>query len=373
MSSLGSLLGNRSALVLTPGALNYFYDVAGRRVAEALRSLGIATRLVRVGEPTERELAEGAGWDFAFVINLAEVLAADPDPNQAARKMALVRERAGRLITWAMDAVHTEWYRQIERLADHFGVDLIADAGLVDQSPLLAKSRRAMYRFVLAALTQRERDMVQSTRFTDTKRVFPWAVVGHETPDRVRLLERLTREIDPRGFVYLPPLAPYRTGREHLDEAGLERVLSRTRLYIWRAHHDRFYMESERFRQALLAGALPLKIVRSDEQTAPVPFQRWLVEETDLARLRTLEFATEREAFRAEYLTLPTLEQGLATLLEGVELTHGLEQGHGQGRRHDRDSKLESRDFFAAVDSVKPVGVGRPARTRPRGRGPDPG
>jgi hypothetical protein len=143
--------------------------------------------------------------------------------------------------------------------------------------------------------------------------------VGHASAERARLVRRLLSEVDPAGFVYLPQLAPYREKGPHLNEAQLQSLLERSRFHVWCSHHPHFYLESERFRNAALAGCLPLKVVQlPPDGPGPLPFARRVVLEGDMAAaMRSADFEREWNSFAAEFLALPSLEQTVAGLLAG--------------------------------------------------------
>src|SRR3954466_3428915 len=76
-------------------------------------------------------------------------------------------------------------------------------------------------------------------------------------------------------------------------------------------------MESERFRDSLLSGSLPLKVVDRPPDGARVfPFE-YLVSERGGAPgwLRETAFAPTWRRFRDEFVGLPSLEEGLAAFM----------------------------------------------------------
>src|SRR5262249_46022612 len=146
-------------------------------------------------------------------------------------------------------------------------------------------------------------------------RTFPWAFVGHSTPERTALVDYLLQAVDPRGFVYMPALTTFtEKGSPHLNQQQFERVLRHTRYQFWCSHHAHFYMEPERFRTSLLTGGVPVKVVESKAKVPPsVPFSYLVVEERNLAGwVKEGVFAQVRRRFRRDFLGLGRLHHHLA-------------------------------------------------------------
>ena len=102
-------------------------------------------------------------------------------------------------------------------------------------------------------------------------RPIPWAVIGHYTEERLRLVSQLLERVGPRGFVFLPPLRPVRQDQARLSPPTVRSVLSRTRYYVWCAHHQFPYFESFRFLDGLLAGAVPCKLDAGELVSSTIP------------------------------------------------------------------------------------------------------
>jgi hypothetical protein len=85
-------------------------------------------------------------------------------------------------------------------------------------------------------------------------------------------------------------------------------------------------MEGERFRDSLLTGSVPLKVVgRPPESSRVFPFEDLVVEHGDAAaRVCELDYAEAWGRFREEFLALPSLEEGLAAFV-GVAAPAGEE------------------------------------------------
>jgi hypothetical protein len=143
------------------------------------------------------------------------------------------------------------------------------------------------------------------------------------TTARTALVDYLVREVDPRGFAYIPQFAPYtEKGSPHLNGEQFLAVLRRTRYQIWCSHHSAFYMESERFRMSLLAGGVPVKVLASAEHCqAAAPFSYLMIEQSVLAeRLRSFDFEVIRRRFRDDFRQIQPLPAGLAAFLASTSV-----------------------------------------------------
>jgi hypothetical protein len=305
----------RKALVLIPGTVNYFYNLAGRRVAESLRELGFEVCLATLGEQSCTQ------YDWCLLSNISEVLHSFGDRNRALGKLRELGRTCKVMTALSIDSVATVWYRRTQDDCRAAGVPNILDLSLHDQGRLLPAAARSTYRFLPAGLTTTELRSLDGINWDDAARTIPWAFVGHFTPQRIALVDYLIREVDPRGFVYMPTCAPYtEKGSPHLNQQQFETVLQRVKYQIWSSHHSAFYMEGERFRMSLLAGGVPVKVL-----TAPLdarqlaPFSYLMVQQTELAdRLQHFNFQDVRNRFREEFTRIKPLAMGLAEFLNSV-------------------------------------------------------
>ncbi len=316
-ASLSDSRGKR-ALIVIPGTVNYFYNLSGHRVAEALRSLGYSADV-----RTLQECREG-GYDTCILSNLAEVLHSYGDEAAGIEKVRALRRSCRGAACLAIDCVGTYWYHRLRELSARADVDLLLDLGLYDQSPWLEPAHRATYRFVFSGLTPAEQELAAEVCQDAGARPIPWAFVGHNTHNRVALVDQIIRTVDPRGFVYIPTLAPYtEKDSPHLNQQQFEAVLRRTRYQIWCSHHDHFYLEPERFRTSLLTGSVPVKVVSaSGGVPKEAPFRYLMMEADDLgARLNADVFARVRRQFYQDFQALPTLAQQLAGVVTEIGLS----------------------------------------------------
>ena len=243
----------QSALVVIPGTANYFYNQAGRRVAEALREAGWQAKLTTLTAVDEQEYA------LTLVVNLSELIFSRRLADDGWERLHALRGRCGKLVQVLLECATTHWFQQACELGAEAKTDALFDLGLHDQATDVPAAQRAGYQFICNGLLASEWTQAQRAA-AQTARPIPWAVVGHQTPDRVRLVARLVEEFDTRGFFYLPQLDPVTEGGPHLDEKKFQQVLERTQYQVWCSHHHGFYLEGERFRASLLAGGLPVKV-----------------------------------------------------------------------------------------------------------------
>jgi hypothetical protein len=312
------------ALILIPGTVNYFYNLSGRRVAEAFEELGFAVEVSTLDNHPQGE------YDCCLLSNISEILHAHGDAADGLRRIITLGSHCRVMASLAIDCVSTPWYHRIRDFSAQAGVGLIVDLGLYDQGPFLPPADRASYRFVLSGLTRSEAQLLESLEEQDdSDRTIPWAFVGHLTPHRAALVDHLIQTVDPRGFVYMPAPAPYtETGSPHLNQQQFERVLGRTRYQVWCSHHEFFYMEPERFRSSLLTGGVPVKIVASRQElpeSAPLGYLMMEAAEAG-AHLTAGGFPQLRRRFRDDWRRFPTLGQEMARLVRdfGIEIDSSL-------------------------------------------------
>lgn len=316
MSVTVTLGRDRRALVLIPGTVNYFYNQTGRRVAAALGALGLTADVRTLGE-----CPPGAGgYDVCVLANVSEVLLAYGGVADGVGRLRALRGGGTPTLSLALDCVATPWFHRLSELSREVGADAVLDLGLCDQSAGVAPRDRGLYRFVFNGLTPGEQARLAAPA-PDAPRALPWAFVGHNTPDRVALVDHLVRHVDPGGFVYVPTLAQYREkGSPHLNEQQFERVLRQSRYQVWCSHHRHFYMEPERFRMSALTGSVPAKVVPAAEAVpADAPFRYLVMTPQELpGRLAVGAFERVRERHRRDWLASPTLAAGLSGVLDDL-------------------------------------------------------
>lgn len=312
---------SRRALIIIPGTVNYFYNLSGERIAEALRELGV-----------EVEISTLSGWvegsyDWCLLSSINEILHAYGDEESGLARLETLRAGCGSMASLTLECVSTPWHHRIRDLSARAGVDRILDLGLYDQGEFLNPDERTRYRFVFSGLTPSERRRFDDLDEHRADRTIPWAFIGQVTPDRAALVDHLIQAIDPRGFVYMPGTAPYtEKGSPHLNQQQFERVLRQTRYQIWCSHHPYFYMETERFRTSLLTGGVPIKIVDSRAEVPESTPLRYLILEPGEVEGRLTDdlFVQLRRRLWQDWRRFPTLDAGMARVLaEAGILTKG--------------------------------------------------
>jgi hypothetical protein len=295
--------------IIVPGTVNYFYNRAGERIADALRTLGYAPAVRTLLSAREPQ----AGC--ALLVNPAELLASCPRGDGLRRLADLTRTRP---LTAAvtLECAGTHWFTGIAGTCEAANIRHVIDVGFVNQYQEVPAALRRHYHFVVNGLTAAERALVRASG-GGGPRPIPWVVVGHHSPQRAALADRLVRDLSPGGIVYLPSLAPVTETGPHINEQQFRLILERSEFQIWCSHHDHFYMESERFRMSLLTGGIPIKVLSHAPDPGQVlPFQYLMPGADEVADvLGRMDVRAVRARFEAEYLALPSLEDGLAEVL----------------------------------------------------------
>jgi hypothetical protein len=299
--------------VLIPGTVNYFYNVEGKRLAEALTNLGCQATLGTLDSYVERK------YDWCFLFNLYEIDFAYRDRPGFLREIQKLKSSCNFVIPALLESVQTKWFNDSIQIMTEADLHTILDLGFENQQALLSDSSQYEYCSLFNGLTNGERQSVQSSpsAISPIERPIPWTFVGQATGERLRLVERLVQEYDPAGFVYLVRHVPYQENGPHLNGQQLNRVLQRTRYKIWCSHHPYYYLESIRFRLALANGCVPVKITAGTQNASPAaPFSSIIFNEIEwIDRLRALDFETARQDFVAQFLALPSLESSVSDLL----------------------------------------------------------
>ena len=156
--------------------------------------------------------------------------------------------------------VDTPQYRG--RLSTGISFDAVFDVGFVSQRDQHSDVSEVPYHFVFNGLTREEEPWATESAHTG-ERTIPWALVGTRNHRQLELLAELfEHRIDPTGFCFLRvPLRSKAAAEPTLSNSGLSAVLSKARYLLWTSDRSVAYYESFRFIQALLAGAVPCKIV----------------------------------------------------------------------------------------------------------------
>ncbi|MCE7948942.1 MAG: hypothetical protein DYG88_16085 [Chloroflexi bacterium CFX4] len=308
----------RRVLIVVAGSINYYYDTIGYRLAEAFHNLGSVVDVctLKTYQPAE--------YDLTLYVNLYEVAVAyckgQPDLVEAIRLIKAMKARTTQIGVVLLECVQTNWFAETYRLCEQTGIQALYDLGFHSQYPYMQPAMREGYHFFFNGLTQSERRKVLRWRNTHQERPIPWAFIGHLEKRRMLFAHRLIKRCGANGILYLPHLTHITEEGPHINGEQLQKILERTRYYIWVSHHDYFYVESERFRNALMAGSVPIKVQDHEptDESARLPFTYLMLNETDFdEQLRAFDYADVRDRFIRDYLTLPSLEAGVArTILQ---------------------------------------------------------
>jgi hypothetical protein len=244
------------------------HDELARRLAVACQDLARE----RADVLSSRELCDLAGDELReatlLVVSPFECLGTSGDREAFASAFASARRR----ILASVEPVGSPWYEK--QFVFPLRFDAVFDVGFVPRESEHWLSEVA-YHFVFNGPTRDEEHTI-SELSPQRERPIRWALVGYPTARRLELAARLTEELDPGGFVFMPgkpsrpnpdgspgppqPLAPH----EKVSPSGLDAVLSKSSYYVWTQAHNFRHYESLRFVVALRSGAVPCKVVDSD-------------------------------------------------------------------------------------------------------------
>jgi hypothetical protein len=314
----------RKALVLRPAGMNYFHELRGRRIAEALCCLGLSVDFGSLDERFEEE------YDLCVLTNSTEILfgsgsitpptgtSSTTERKQSALAAILrLRRHCGTVACCLHDCTEIATYEEIQRLCQATGIDTILDFGFRDQSASPPRSLSSLYHFIPNGMTPSEQEAVGHEK-NEEERPIPWVFIGHATSHRVALVNNLIARVDPRGFVYMPNLGKIAVKElQQLNQRQYETVLRKCRYHVWYSHHQHFCLESESFRLSLLTGCVPIKVISDDEdRPSSLPFDYLIVRESEAAeKIRQFDFDEILRRFRADFLDYPSLAEGLTKFL----------------------------------------------------------
>jgi hypothetical protein len=313
-------------LVVVPGAVNYFHNRAGERIAAASRAIGLPAEVHTLESLRNRE------GGCVLIVNPGEAVAGHPNKAEALDLVQGLARRHEGVAAVMLECARTHWYTDQLAYCATAGIDAVIDLGFVNQHDAQPAAARAGYQFVVNGLTADERRLV-NRRAVPTGRPIPWVFVGHYSAGRAGLVGRLVRDAAPGGLVYLPSLSPVVSGGPHLGEPSYLAVLSRAAVQVWCSHHEHFYIESERFRMSLLAGGVPVKAVARPPASGPlVPFHYLMPTIDGLPEfLREMDLAQTWARFVDDFLSLPSLEEGIAEALAALGVTPGTAEPQANG------------------------------------------
>jgi hypothetical protein len=250
-------------LILYPPGVNWFYESLAHHVRDELALEGHPTRLITPAEFISAPLATLDDADDLMIINLFECAHCVGGPiggsTQSINSLAILRERLPRFrrrILLMLDGIYTSWFTAQLNVADGTLTDVF-DFCIVPQVDR-PRIGGCQYTWIQESLTRYERDhLVQH----DVERPLVWSMIGHSTRDRADVADVLVGSLSPSGLLFMPGLRPfYQDGSQNFSAEALDRVLRKTRYYVWTSHHRFPYHEGLRSLHAIRNGAIPVKI-----------------------------------------------------------------------------------------------------------------
>jgi hypothetical protein len=252
---------------------------------------------------TSRELCELAAKELRdatlLVVGPFECMGTSGDRSTFVSAFA----SAGRRVLASVVPVGSPWYEKQFMFPLNF--DAVFDLGFVSQEPKHSLLEVA-YHFVFNGSTRDEERTIRELT-PPRERTILWALVGYPTARRLELAARLTEDLDPGGFVFMPgqpgrlnpdgfPWWPQPLARhEKMSPSSLATVLSQSSYYVWSSAHDLAYYESFRFIVAVRSGAVPCKIAHdgTSEGLSDIPGV--------FPSVQALCFAVQEEGAPAQY------------------------------------------------------------------------
>ncbi|MGF1472186.1 MAG: hypothetical protein ACFB50_10660 [Rubrobacteraceae bacterium] len=294
---------------------NIFYQELASRIATACEEISYPAKL-RSAQEIERLAKEDLQERVAVLVMPSECLISVGNSREFLSAVASAKKR----ILLLAEAMEDKWWEAQFQLPVEY--DAFVDVGFVSQEEKTA-SLSAPYHFLFDGPTEPQRRVLERG-VSSEKRSIPWTLVGNMGEGRAELLMDLIEEVNPGGFVFLPKAHARRRQaileKTHwmLSPSELSRVLKHTRYYVWCSRHSFKYYESFRFIEALLAGAVPCKIVGEDfwkETDVPCIFSS--VEDFG-KRIRSVGFDRMFQSSRDYYLSWGLLSEHLRKVLDDV-------------------------------------------------------
>lgn len=236
--------------IVYPPAASIFYEDLARRLMAACEELqreAVLRSSADVTNMEEEQLCDAT----LLIVNPQESLHKVGDHDRYFSRLSAGRKR----VMVLAEAVGFEYFEKQFELPLKY--DMLIDVGFSSQKDKLGH-RDIPYRFLFNGPDQEEKRRIAA--MSPSQRRIPWAVIGHHRPSRARLVEDLIGVLGPDGVVFLPTGGAVREGRGTIGPSGLGSTLSHTRFYVWQSLHEFTYYESFRFREAVMAGAVPCKI-----------------------------------------------------------------------------------------------------------------
>lgn len=249
------MVDRETITIVYPAEGSDFYKQLARRLATACSENSRTVSLYSSAEVRDME-SDHLADEAVLIVNPWECSIQIGDSAAFFSTLSGARRR----ITVLAEAAGFEWFTKQFELPLHH--EMLIDVGFVSQEDKL-QDLQVPYRFLSNSATREEERMLEQA--TPYEKPIPWAFIGHNRQTRINLAAQLVDELDPGGFVFLPDRGRgVKEGQGTIGPLGLSALLSRTKYYIWNSLHEFEYYESFRFREAVLAGAVPCKIDDAD-------------------------------------------------------------------------------------------------------------
>ena len=304
---------NEEFVIIYPQSGASFYEMLGRRLEAACEEISVGATAVSAEEILGMAEDRLSGAAVAVV-----------QPHQCyfglndKQKFSRTVSRAAKKIAVTAESVETVYFENQVKVPVQF--DALLDVGFVSQKEKLGRQGdfEVPYRLLMHGPTGAERQRIEQVSASGKE--IPWATVGHDRPGRSKLARDLMQSFDPGGVVFLPPegiLVSQERGM--IGPSGLDALLQKTRFYVWQSLHDFAYYESFRFREAVLAGAVPCKIDATagswGADGIPGVFRSV---ESFVDTVRELGFEAMRESAKEFYLSQGLFSDHLKKVLHGA-------------------------------------------------------
>lgn len=315
-------LHDLKALIIIPGTVSYFYDEEGRRIAQALEYLGAYVDIFTLSQVTD-----SMSYDWCFLMNLSEIEFAYQHSEGMFQQLELLKLQCRQVAMVLLESVEMKWFRQSFMLLQKAKINILIDLGFHNQYAKASPSAKRVYHYVFNGLTQVEKKQLMAMQTAIEERPIPWTFVGHLSHQRLDFIDNLTTHLSRNGYIYMVHFTPVTETGPHLNQAQFHRVLTRTRYKIWCSHHPYFYVESIRFRMALMSGSVPIKVnLRTQNyENEDFPFRYLIFDETDFyEKMRLLDFTMIRQKFVTDFQQMPTLEVGLLETIQKIDKVSAL-------------------------------------------------
>lgn len=305
----GMMPASDNVTVVYPQAGNAVFHALARRLADAGEEAGRSVVLLPASSVCALGRRDLAG-KMVLIVQPGQCSRGLPDRDAFLQRLSEARKR----VAVCAEPAGSAFFENQFKVAIDF--DAIIDIGFLSQADQL-KNFGVPYLFLFNGPTREDASAIEETSVSG--RPICWSLVGHAREDRVRLAHDLADALDPGGLVFLPPRGVViQQSRGMIAAEGLNKLLRKTRFYIWASLHEVNYYESFRFREAILAGAVPCKMdPRTGWESADVP---GIFPSVDSLResIENNGYETLCEEAKAFYLSQDLLSDGLREALERV-------------------------------------------------------